>query len=386
MRKRLFLLALCLLLFAPSASIADYAMPIDFEVYNLVGNWDMDFVLTDAIKNKIVTEWPQTGLTVDKVQLFPDARKWTARNVDLYNLANCGVRGVTTLPLAPSGSGNVYVARCSFGDDVNVGERIDAYGFQVDTTTLQTIYDTAESLSDFVYLDEDLNRVFTVPKSKKIYLATLLKPETMNTGILTVIRGKYVVEDDPADRLNLEFAQTIADTLGIDVKDLKYLSQVYLGKPVAPTEAMKAYVKSDDHEIIANLPTLSVDKEGYYAVKITLADDVWEKIHSDDIGNYKIYGLNDSDLGDTQFQPAFITGLINTWELFTMQGKKMTNFGAKEFLMVGLLNAGKPFSFYLGKLLLTILLGGCNTLLFAPVTFAVAAVVFFAIKFMRKKI
>ena len=36
-------------------------------------------------------------------------------------------------------------------------------------------------------------------------------------------------------------------------------------------------------------------------------------------------------------------------------------FGLKEFLMVGLLDAGKGVCMYLGKILLTLLLAGCDT-------------------------
>lgn len=59
-------------------------------------------------------------------------------------------------------------------------------------------------------------------------------------------------------------------------------------------------------------------------------------------------------------RPAFITGLISTWELYTLNGEKLETFGVKEFLLVGLLQAGKLFSLYLAKLIIMLLLGGCN--------------------------
>ena len=379
-----FFFAIC------SQAFADYALPIDFEVYSLAGSYDMNFELTDAMKSKIASEWPQAGLTVDQIHSFADIaleETWTVRNLDFWNLANWGLHGVTKLPLTESGTGDdVYVVQCYFGDDVSEGERIDVDGFKVDISTLESNFEQDEhSGCIYVMLDESFNRIFRVPASKTCFLAVKLFPSNINTGILSVIRGEYIAEDDPNDRLDATFAQNIADELGIDITELKYLSQIYIGKPVPPTEAMKEYVKNDNHEIIANLPTLSADKDGYYVVRVTLDDDVFESVKDKDTKDYKPYGLNDDELGDKQFQPAFILGLINTWELLTLQGKKMNKFGAKEFLMVGFLNSGKPFSFYLGKILLSLLLGGmgCDTN-FAP--YMIVAVTFVTIALYRRKI
>ena len=43
----------------------------------------------------------------------------------------------------------------------------------------------------------------------------------------------------------------------------------------------------------------------------------------------------------------------------SLNGEKL-EFGAKEFLMVGMLNAGTPFSVYLTKLIIMLLMGGCD--------------------------
>lgn len=124
---------------------------------------------------------------------------------------------------------------------------------------------------------------------------------------------------------------------------------------------MKRFVASDDHEIIINLPTVSVDEEGIYIVPVTLSGDMWETVQGKSIADYKFYALNDSDLGKDQMRPAIINGLLGTWELFTMTGEKMDSFGVREFLMVGFLEASKPFSLYLARLIIMLLLGGCNS-------------------------
>ena len=72
-----------------------------------------------------------------------------------------------------------------------------------------------------------------------------------------------------------------------------------------------------------------------------------------------MYALSDTDL-DIEIAPAFITGILNTFELLTMTGEKMDTIGLREFLLIGLLDAGKPLSLYLAKLLIMLLLGGCS--------------------------
>ena len=67
----------------------------------------------------------------------------------------------------------------------------------------------------------------------------------VNTGIVSVVRDRYVEEEDPLYRLTLEVAQLIADQLGIDISGLKYLARANIGAPVDPTERIKEYVKSD---------------------------------------------------------------------------------------------------------------------------------------------
>ncbi len=52
---------------------------------------------------------------------------------------------------------------------------------------------------------------------------------------------------------------------------------------------------------------------------------------------------------------------MSLWEL---NGGRMETFGAKELVLAVLLQAGKPFSFYLAKVIMMLLLGGCNTVMY----------------------
>ena len=374
---------------------ADYALPIEDDIYTISGTWSSNFELTDELKDKIATEWENPGITENKLSTsglegnivkysevaLPGT--WTVRPVDLYSLSANGEYGGVVLPIIENTSSNdVYVALCTFSDDVKPGELIAVHGFQVDISERESINDSEKFyLIKFVALDEDYKRVDSVPENRKVYIAVSLTPEYINSGIVSVVKGQYIAEEEPLYRLTPETVQNIASQLGISPNELKYLTRMNMGKPIPPTQEMQTYVKNDNHEIIADLPTVSVDEPGTYIIPITLSDDTWELVQDKDIADYKFYALNDSNLGDNQMQPAIINGLMNTFEIFSLSGKKLTKFGVKEFFMVGFLDAGKPFSLYLGKLLLSFLtgglgglIGGCNTGFFPFVITAVVVV------------
>ena len=353
---------------------ADYVLPIEYTVYEIAGTWTADFELSSELREKISTEWDNYAVSSNKLQasaftggihIYSEAAlqgSWTVRPQDLYNLSTTGEYGGVVLPVAADMiSGDIYVVQCTFSNDVQPGEMISVHGFQIDSAGESVSESGKMYLAKFVVFDENYKRVDSVPESRKVYVALSLTPEYINAGIVTVVRGEYVTEDDPLYRLTPNAAQNIADALGIASSDLKYLTRANIGLPVEPTEAMKSYVKSDDHEIVANLPTVSVDAAGVYVIPITLSGDIWETLKSKDIADYKFYALNDSDLGSGQMRTAIINGLLSTWEIFSMSGEKLDSFGVKEFLMVGLLEAGKPFSLYVARIILMLLLGGCNT-------------------------
>ena len=383
-RKRKALLTLCLVL-AASCSHAevrpsDYTLPIPYENYTISGTYSTNFTLTQELVNTVADI---AKVSADKVHSFADIslnQTWNVMPVDLYNLSRSGEYGGVVLPLTQNGTQeDRYIIRCTFSNDVKPGEQISVHGFEVDTGTKESVFDENKSyLAAFIVLDDNLSRVEYVPENRRVYIALSFRPEYVNTGIITVVRGRYVEEDDPLYRLGPDAAQRIADTLGIHLEDLKYLTRANIGLPVEPTDAMRTFVKSDDHEIIINLPTVSVDERGRYVVPITLTDEEFELVRSTDVSGVKVYALNDSDLGDGQMRASFISGLVSTWEIFSLTGEKMDSFGVKEFLLVGLLEAGKPFSFYLAKLIITLLLAGCNSGLGigAGISAAVLALVF----------
>ena len=163
---------------------------------------------------------------------------------------------------------------------------------------------------------------------------------------------------EPAPSLSADTLEKIDSLVSIDVPELHFITQENISSPQEPTQDMKDYIKDDGYDIIGKLNTLTVSEDGYYVFKIVLPDELYERVKDVRITDLKIYALFD-DGRTEQTNTSFITGLINTWELLTLTGDKL-EVGAKEFLMVGVLNAGTPFSVYLAKILLALLAGGCN--------------------------
>ena len=386
-RRRIFML--CIMLAAcyvpcseaqDNVNTADYLLPYTFEIYTPAGRYEM-------VSPEILVKFAEKfEVSEDKVHSYEEIAlpgSWNFRPQDMYYLANNGSYGGVMLPVTEyMTSGDYYLIKCIFSNDIQPGELIGVDTFEVDLDTRDSFYDeTKLYFSRSVPMDMELNQIEFVPEDRTIYIAVSIHT---NTGVVSVARGEYVEETDPLLRLDAEVVQHIADELGIDSGDLKYITRSNMSPPREATEDMKAYIKSDDHEIVANFPTLSVDVEGIYIIPITLSGDVWEMLKSHDIADYKFYALNDSEAGSEEASPAFINGLISTWELFTLNGEKMTSFGVKEFLMVGFLNAGKPFSVYLARMIIMLLLGGCNSGLVPGVLSAVILGVVI-IKFCRRR-
>ena len=388
--RRKFIVLTLVMITASSAyatvKASDYTLPIPYEIYDIAGSWTTDFAFTAELAGKISGI---LGISADKVHSYADTAlpgTWNVTAQDLYNLSSSGEYGGVILPLAEHGtSTDRYVVLCTFSNDIQPGEYITVHGFEVDTSTREAVYDEDKDyLAQFIALDDELNQVSTVPENRRIYLAVSFRPDYVNTGILAVVRGRYVEEEDPLYRLDRQTAQRIATSLGIDITELKYLTRANIGAPVPPTPAMQRYVKSDDHEIIASLPTVSVDEEGRYLIPVKLSESEWKELQSKDITRYKFYALNDPALGDEQFR-ASVTGLLNLAEVYTLTGHKMDTFSFREFFLAALLNAGQPFSLYIGKMLFSLLTGGvgCSTGLFTAGLLFVAGAVLLKLRHKR---
>lgn len=389
-KTKLFAVYVLLSFMLCSVAYADYAIPIPYEEYTTSGTWTTDFELTPELVNAITAA---RGVDASRVHSFADIAlpgTWEIRPLDIYNLASFGVYGALTFPITESHiDGDFYVVRCTLGDDISEGERLMSWGFAVNTSTRETEYneEIRYSHSDGIFFDEKFNRTYTVPDNKIIYAAVTLHPDYINTGVLSVVRGEYIDEDDPAERLDTTLLEIIAKDLSIDINELKYLTEEFLSAPREATPEMEEYVKSDDHEIIGGIVTVSVDAEGWYVFHVTLPDDVWEEVKSKDIDEFKLYGLADieAQLSSAQVNASIIMGILNTLEIYTATGTKMKSFGVKEFFMAGFLNAIQPFTLFVAKALLSILTvrltAGCNS----GVLWSVGILGILIVKLMRRR-
>lgn len=112
---------------------------------------------------------------------------------------------------------------------------------------------------------------------------------------------------------------------------------------------MRSELAARRSEILGKFNNVTVDKTDYYVLQVTLSDDLYEKIKGVSVNELNVYAMNDD-------------GLMNTLELLTLNGEKM-EFGEKEFLMAGFLQAGTPFSMYLTQsiIMLSSSSGGCDS-------------------------
>lgn len=172
--------------------------------------------------------------------------------------------------------------------------------------------------------------------------------------------------------LEPQILDRIAQTLSIDASQINTLSESNITAPQEPTQAMSDYVKSDRHEITGKLSTISVDVQGYYVFKVRLNDELFALVKDKNTSDFKFYALNDE--ASPQVSASILNGLLGTWEVFSMTGEKMDSFGVREFLMVGMLEAGKPFSLYIAKILLMLLAGGCSVNILGAVPILLACI------------
>ena len=155
-----------------------------------------------------------------------------------------------------------------------------------------------------------------------------------------------------------EVLEKIAQDLSIDASEIHYLTDANISAPNEPTQAMRDYVHSDNHEITGKLSVISVDTEGWYVFKVTLTDELYEQVKGMNISDLSVYLLGDTETAKVSSSSLLhvVYGLVNTWEL---NGGKLEK-PLQTFIMTAFLSPGTPLSVYLAKMLL-ILLGGCNS-------------------------
>ncbi|MBQ7220211.1 MAG: hypothetical protein IJS28_04445 [Synergistaceae bacterium] len=161
--------------------------------------------------------------------------------------------------------------------------------------------------------------------------------------------------------LNDDVLNNIVNTVdGISsAGEIRQITFDEIGELSITTEEVREYFDSEKAEGVGRFNTLNVESSGWYAMRVVMTDELFDALNGQSVENFRVYALTDSDSRDVN--ASFITGLLNTWEILSLSGERFDKFGVKEFLMVGFLNAGQPLSMYLGKILLALLMGGCES-------------------------
>ena len=158
------------------------------------------------------------------------------------------------------------------------------------------------------------------------------------------------------DTMRENFVQSLsADMTADEARSIRSVSEENIYSPVEPSQATIDEIKEEDNfELAYKLNSIQVDERGYYAFNINIPSELLHYNASD----VKVYVINQNAVAGSSFKPSVIPGALSVFELDAL-GLKLDSLGEK-ILAVGLLNAGTPFSVYLGKLILMLLMGGCQ--------------------------
>ncbi len=220
---------------------------------------------------------------------------------------------------------------------------------------------TAASLSDSAASDVTEGMLFNgngeeVTTAPSEMIAVVHLPANSTSGVFF---GSVVIPAAGLNELTInpveitdELRSNIAQSTGI--ADVRQIEDRNIFAPIDPTQAIVETIKDDGYELHYKMNTLIVSEDGYYAFEIVIPDELVNlpsrdvKIYSADITRFTAGSVRASDL---------LAGVGSVLELDSM-GLKFDTI-EKKLLGIVLLEAGKPFTFYLAKLLI-VLLAGCD--------------------------
>ncbi|MBQ3654508.1 MAG: hypothetical protein II954_08840, partial [Synergistaceae bacterium] len=314
------------------------------------------FDVPEGVRSRLISLWGGEFYQFTAGEILSE--NWELSSSDLQILSGLGEKVLVHLPSVRPNNSGAYLLKLTLGSDVEVGAALKLYG--ITSGTGGNVSAGALEEQDYILLDEDGNEIDTVPESRTVYVALRLTAGRNHRSVITtpVQLSRGTIQPIEPDETLLE---KIAETMNVSADQINFITEDEISDPEEPTQEMLEEVSNQNYSIIGKLNKLTVNKTGYYVFKVTLSDDLYEQIKNVRVEDLRVYSLYDeNESSDIRVGASFIGGLVNTWELLTLGGEKM-EFGLKEFLMVGLLDAGKGVCMYLGKILLTLLLAGCDT-------------------------
>ncbi len=283
------------------------------------------------------------------------SENWELSSSDLQAFSRLGEKVLIHLPSVRPNNSGTYLLKLTLGRDVEAGASLKLYG--ITSGTSGNVSAGAIEELNYILLDSDGNEIDTVPENRTIYVALRLTAGRNHSSVITTPAGlsSGTIQPIAPDESLLE---KIAGTMHVSTEQINIITEDNIFAPEEPTQEMLEEVRSQNYSIIGKLNKLTVNKTGYYVFKVTLSDELYEQIRGVKVENLRVYSLYEEDESSTiRVGASYIGGLVNTWELLAVSGENM-EFGLKEFLIVGLLDAGKGSCMYLAKFFRHIFLMG----------------------------
>lgn len=281
---------------------------------------------------------------------------WQPETADLRAILGTNMQAVMILPAVRPARSGVYVLKLTLADltsGVNIGLQGITSAGDISASDLEDM--------EYAFFDEMGREITTVPTNKTVYAALRLNSGRTHRGLITAPKELALGTIVPIE-LDDTLRNNIATTMNISPDALRSITDDEIYDPQEPSEAAREKLTSRDRELVGKMNTLVVSRDGYYVLKVILSDDLYEQhikgVKLEDLKAYAVYDKAAAGSGEV-IASLPLLGALNTLEIFGLTGQK-PEFGLKEFLMVGFLNAGTPFSVYLTKLLIALLMGGCD--------------------------
>ena len=334
------------------------------------------FIMSDTLRNEIISVFQD--ISEDDIHQLADneilSRTWQIASYDVMEFFDLQESPALIIPhIRPRHSG-LYVIRLNLANTENVdkGTTIALRGIfsnlSVNTSALQEV--------QYVFFDEKSTIIKEVPENKIIYVAFKTATGTDIRVVVTIplrlAQGTVMpVEEERHEELRETIAQEMS-SIDIDAGEIRFIHEEQITQAKDPSSGMLHNAKENGYALIGKLNTISADEEGYYVLKIVLSDDLFNLIEGVNVNEVVVDNFSNYDVANTNkssVKKSFLSGLLGTWEILTVNGKKLDKFSFREFLMIGFLNAGEPFTLYLARRLVPDMAsfiaavlgaGGCN--------------------------
>ena len=337
------------------------------------------FNMSSAMMNRVLSVFPRASegsvYQLSGSEIVSDT--WTISDSDAQELAELNEEAVMNIPAIRAENTGVYVLKLTLSA-IEAGTKIMLHAVSAVSDGGGSVSASALEDVQYKFLDEDGNEIDTVPESGAVYAAMQLTAGTETRGVITVPSSRnrpaplaqgtvvpIVFEtEEEQEELITNIVEALSETVSIDAEEIKFITEENITPAPEPTREMVNEAKNNDHDLIGKLSTIEVEEEGWYVIKIELSNDLFEQVDGVDINDVAMYAFSadvtasDNNTYTVRSSLFMINGLLGTWELLTVSGQKFDKFGFREFLMVGFLNAGQPFTLYLAKTILALVTGG----------------------------